>query len=168
MLHGVHSPGLSWEPFVCIFTWCTLAWAPLGTICMHFYVVYIRLGSPGSHLYAFLRGVHSSGVPWGILVCIFTWCTCAWTSLGGICMHFDVVYIRLDSPGCHLYACLHGVHLPGLAWGPCVCSQPSQPANPASQPTQPPSQPSYQPSKQPPSHPATQPSNQRTSQQQAS
>ena len=122
---------------------------------MHFYVVFTHLHFPGVHLYVFLRGVHSFGLlPWGILVCIFTWCTRAWTSLGGICMHFYVVYIRLDSPGCHLYACLHGVHSPGLAWGPCVCSQPSQPANPASQPTQPPSQPSYQPSKQPPSNPA--------------
>ena len=34
----VHSPGLPWGPFVCIFTWCTLAWLPLGAICMHFHV----------------------------------------------------------------------------------------------------------------------------------
>ena len=59
----------------------TLAWAPLGAICMHFYVVYTRLGSPGGHLYAFLRGVHSPGLPWGAFVCIFTWCTLAWARL---------------------------------------------------------------------------------------
>ena len=33
-LRGVHSPGLPWVPFVCMFTWCTLAWALLGTMCM--------------------------------------------------------------------------------------------------------------------------------------
>ena len=36
-------------PFVCIFTWCALAWPPLGAICMHFYMVYTRLGSPEAH-----------------------------------------------------------------------------------------------------------------------
>ena len=146
-LRGARSPELLWGPFVCFFTWCTLAWeaflciftwctlarAPLGTICMHFYVVYTRLGplgticmhfyvvytclgSPGDHLYAFLHGVHSPGLPWESFVCIFTWCTLAWAPLGGICMHFYIVYTRLGSPGGHLYAFLRGEHSPGLPW----------------------------------------------------
>ena len=120
-LRGVHSPGLPWESFVCIFTWCTLAWlpldaicmhftwctlawAPLGAICIYFYVVYIRLASPGAPF-----------------VCIFICCTFARARLGTICMHFYVVYTRLGSPGNYLYAFLRGVDSPGLRWRPFVC-----------------------------------------------
>ena len=89
------------------FTWCTLAWAPLGAICMHFYLVYIRLASSGCLLYAFLLVVHSPGFAWEPFVCIFTWCTLALSPLGTICMHFYVVYTRLGSPGNYLTVRVH-------------------------------------------------------------
>jgi hypothetical protein len=127
-LHGVHSPGLPWGAFVCIFTWCTLAWAPLGAICMHFYVVCTRVESPGGYLYAFLHGVHAPELPWEAFVCIFSWCTFAWTPLGAIRMHVYMVYIRLGSPGDHVYAANRASQLTQLA------SQPSHPASPATSP----------------------------------
>ena len=88
---------------------------------MHFYMVYARLGSPWDHLYTFLHGVHSPGLPWGPFVCIFLWCTRAWAPLEPICMHFYMVYTRLDSPGGHLYVFLHGAQQ-------AATQSPSQPA----------------------------------------
>ena len=90
----------------------------LEVICMHFYVSPARLNSSGDHLYVFLRGVHSPGrhlcafsrgarppeFPWGLFVCIFTWCTFAWAPLDTISMHFYVRPAHLNSP-----------------WGPFAC-----------------------------------------------
>ena len=149
------SPGT----FVRIFTWCTLVWTPLGDTCMHFYV-YTRLDFPGKHLYTFLRGVHSPGLHWVPFVGMVTWCTLAWTPLGGTCMHFDsctlawapleticvhfyVVCTRLCSPGDHVYAANRASQLTQLA------GQPSHPANPATSSAS--------------SHPVTQPANPATS-----
>ena len=43
-----------------------------ASICMHFYMVYTRLGSPGDHLYAFLHGVHSPGFRSTVFCMCFT------------------------------------------------------------------------------------------------
>ena len=82
---------------------------------MHFYGGLTPLGSPGDHLYAFLRGVHSPGSPLGSI------CMHLSSSPGGHLYVLYVFFTLIPLPRIHLYAFLRGARSPELHWAPCVC-----------------------------------------------